>query len=85
MRGGGRNDAAPFALFHARHCGTNGVKRRRQIDGDDLIPFIDWKFLDRGHELDTGIVDQNIERAKGLLGLGTMSAISSGLVMSAGE
>src|SRR5262245_65071138 len=42
--------------------------RRRQIDGDDLVPLLDGKFLDRRDVLDAGIVDQNIDAPERLLG-----------------
>ena len=63
----GGNDAAPLARFHARYCGANGVERRRQIGGDDLIPLLDREFLDRRDVLNAGIVHQDVERAERLL------------------
>ena len=68
MRRGGIDDAAPFARLHARHRGADGMKRRRKIDGDDLVPFLDRKFLDRRDMLDAGIVDEDVERTESLLG-----------------
>ncbi len=67
MRRGRVDDAAPAALLHAGHGGANAMKRRRQIDRDDRVPFLDRKLLDRRDELDAGIVDENVDRAEGLL------------------
>ena len=58
------DDAAPFARLHARNGCPQGVKGRGQVDGQNLIPFLDGKFFDRCHILDAGIVDQNVERAE---------------------
>ena len=68
MRGRRIDDAAPFARLHARHGGADGMKRRRQIDRDDLVPFLDREFLDRRDVLNAGIVDEDVERAESLLG-----------------
>jgi len=40
-------------------------KSRRQVDRDDRLPFIGRELLDRGDELDAGIVDENVDRAEG--------------------
>ncbi len=37
------------------------MEGRAQVCGDDRIPFILGKFLDRRDELDAGIVDENID------------------------
>ena len=37
------------------------MKRRRQIERDDVIPFFIGEILDRGNMLDAGIVDENID------------------------
>ena len=47
VRRGDVDDAAPFALLHAGHRGADGVERRRQVDGDDRVPFLDREILDR--------------------------------------
>src|SRR3984885_1908403 len=60
MGRGGRDDAAPFARLHAGHRGADGVEGGRQIDGDDLIPFVDRKVFDRRDELDARIVHQDV-------------------------
>ena len=59
-----------FLRLHARHRGADGVEGGGQVDGDDLVPFLDREFLDRRDELDAGIVDQDIDRAELLLGVG---------------
>src|SRR3984957_2443254 len=61
------DDAAPFARLHPRHGGADGVEGRRQIDGDDHVPFLDRELLDRRHVLDAGIVHQDIDAAQCLL------------------
>jgi hypothetical protein len=68
-----------------RQRGADGVEGGGQVDRDDLVPFLDRELLDRRDELDAGIVDEDVDRAELGLGLATMAAISSGLVMSAGE
>src|SRR5208282_3093055 len=69
--GGGRiDDAAPFLRLHARNGGAYRVKRRREVDGDDRVPLLGRKFLDRRDELDAGVVDQNAERTHFALGVG---------------
>src|SRR5262245_28554118 len=68
MRRSGVDDAAPFARLHARKRGANRMEGGRKIDGDDLVPFLDRKFLDRRDMLDAGIVDEHVETAEGLLG-----------------
>ena len=58
----------PLARFHAGQGSAHGMEGGGQVDGDDLIPFLDGKFLDRRHELDAGIVDQHIHAAQLLFG-----------------
>ena len=80
------DDAAPLARLHARHRGADGMEGGRQVDGDDLVPFLDREILHRRDELDARIVDEDVDAAERLLRLGgPCSAISSGFVMSAGE
>ena len=40
------------------------MERRRQVDGDDRVPFVDGEILDVRHVLDAGIVDQHVDRAE---------------------
>lgn len=42
------------------------MKGTRQIDRDDLVPFLDREILDLLDVLDAGIVDQDIDAAEGL-------------------
>ena len=59
-------DPAPAGLDHDGYCRSHGVKGRRQVDGDNIVPLIHWKGLDRRDMLDTGIVDQDIKLAEAL-------------------
>ena len=63
----GADDAAPLLRLHARHRGTDRVKGRRQVDGDDRVPLLDWELLDRRNVLDAGVRDQDVDRAEGFL------------------
>ena len=86
MRRCGVDDAAPFARLHARHGSAASMERGGEVDGDDLVPFLDREILDRINMLNAGVVDQHIHRAERLLGvMEIMSAISAGLLMSAAE
>ena len=51
----------PICPTHRRQRQPCGVKRRRQIDRQDRVPFLDRKLFERRNVLDAGIVDQNIE------------------------
>jgi hypothetical protein len=46
------------------------TERRREVDGEDLVPLLDREVLDRRDELDAGVVDQDVHRAERLLGVG---------------
>jgi hypothetical protein len=48
-------------LEHRRERQPGGVKCRRQVDGEDQVPLFGREILQRGHMLDSGIVDQDIE------------------------
>ena len=50
--------------LHLRERRQDGVKRRRQIDGDDGVPLCWRKRLDGLYMLDARIVDQHIDAAK---------------------
>src|SRR5262245_21548494 len=56
------DDAAPFSLFHARYCNADRMEGRGQVGRNDRVPFFDREVLDIRNELDSGIVDQNVER-----------------------
>lgn len=64
----GVDDATEAARLHAGDGEPGGVERRRQVDGEDLVPFLDRKILDRGDFLNAGIVDHHVEGAD--VGLG---------------
>src|SRR6266511_4460104 len=44
------------------------MEGRRQIDGEDCVPFFRWEVLQWGHMLDARIVDENVEPAGRLQG-----------------
>src|SRR3546814_8116455 len=60
----------PSGDFHARYGGADGVKGGGQVDGDDRVPLVDRKLLDRRNMLDASIVHQYVERAERRLMLG---------------
>jgi hypothetical protein len=64
MGRGDIDDAAPALRLHMRNGEARGVEGARQVDGDDRIPFLDRKFLDRRDELDARIVDEDIDAAE---------------------
>jgi hypothetical protein len=84
---GGRDvdDPAEAILPHRRQREPRGVEGRRQVDCEDLIPFLDRKLFKRRNMLNAGIVDENIEPAALRDVAAIISAIDLGLVMSAGE
>ena len=47
--------------------GLADIERARNIGGEQLLPFLDRKILERRAELHAGIVDQDIDRAGILL------------------
>ena len=64
MRGGNVDDAAPVPPEHLAQRGPDRQKGCRQIDGNDRIPAIQRKFLDRRGVLDTGVIHQDIDAAE---------------------
>ena len=64
VRGRDVDDAAPAGLRHQRDGRGGRVERRGQVDGNDRIPFLGRKFLDRRDMLDAGIVDEDVDRAE---------------------
>jgi hypothetical protein len=46
------------------------VEGAGHIDGDDGVPALHGKILDARHMLNAGVVDQNVQAAKGLDGKG---------------
>ncbi|SPC17321.1 hypothetical protein CO2235_90195 [Cupriavidus oxalaticus] len=64
VRRGHVDDAAPVLLAHAGQREARGVEGGSQVDGDDRVPALDGKVLDRRHMLDAGIVDQDVGAAE---------------------
>ncbi len=60
MRRGDVDDTAPAAFTHQRKRGGGGVKGRAEVDGDDRVPLLGGKLLDRRDVLNAGIVDEDI-------------------------
>ena len=58
------DDAAELVLAHRRQRRARGMERRRKIDGQDRVPLLDRKLLERRDVLDAGVVHQNIEAAE---------------------
>ena len=57
-------------FFMPGTASARGVEGAGKVDGEDRVPFLDGKFLDRGDVLDAGIVDQDIDAAERILGFG---------------
>ena len=64
MRGSDVDHSTPLLRLHLRQCQSHRVKRGGEIDRDDGVPLVDGKFVDRCYELDTGVVDQDIDRSE---------------------
>eukprot|EP01139_Manchomonas_bermudensis_P014571 Amastigsp_a508640_261.p2 type:complete len:134 gc:universal Amastigsp_a508640_261:467-66(-) len=62
-------DAAPVTAAHAGQSSLSRIKGARQIDGEDLLPLRSRESLHWRGELNTGVIDQNVEAPKGLLGV----------------
>src|SRR5436190_16174627 len=58
------DDSPPPLLLHGRQRDASRVKRSRQVDREDRIPFVDRKLLDRRDMLDAGVVDEQVDRAE---------------------
>src|SRR6185437_15038961 len=65
----GIDDASAIAALHAGQRSADGVKRGRQIDGEDGVPAIDGKALGGRGVLDANVVDEDIDRAEALFGI----------------
>ena len=61
------DNAAPVFRFHPGNRGARAVKYRRQIDGDNRVPFFRRKFINRCHKLDARVVHQYVDCAQRLL------------------
>jgi len=49
-------------------AGFRGQERAVQMDCEHLLPFAKRKLVDRLHDLNTGIADENVDRAEALKG-----------------
>src|SRR6185369_6100684 len=79
MSRGDVDNTAPTLFPHLRHSGGDAMEGRRQVDREDRIPLLGGKVLDRGSELNTGIVDENIDPAELLLRRGDQTSYRRGL------
>ena len=66
MSRGDVDDAPPAVSPHGGQRAPRRVKRGRQIDGEDRLPFVDWELRDRRDVLNPGVVDHDIQPAEGL-------------------
>src|ERR1700732_3086135 len=64
MSRGGADDAAPFARLHAGDRGGDRMESGGEIDGDDHVPGVGWKFLYRRYMLHPGVVNENVDRTE---------------------
>ena len=69
MRRGDVDDATELPRLHPRQCGIDGIEIGRQVDRKDRFPLGMGKRVDRFDVLDTGVVNQNIDRPEDLFGL----------------
>ena len=69
VRRGDVDDPAPAPPAHARQGGVDRVVVGREVDRQDRLPPGRRELLDRRHELDARVVDQDVERAEFRLGL----------------
>src|SRR5882757_2370253 len=64
LHGGDVDDLAMATSDHVTGDGLADIERARNIGGEQLLPFLDGKVLERRAELHAGIVDQDIDRPK---------------------
>ena len=56
------NDPSAIALLdHLSGRRLGAQERSGQVDGDDLVPMLDGEFDERMFELQSGIVDENVD------------------------
>jgi hypothetical protein len=55
------DDAAALLAIHLPQGGTGRQERPIQMDGEQLLPFCELKLDQRGHDLDAGVADQDVE------------------------
>ena len=63
------DERARALLVHMLDAGLGGQEGAVDMDGQDLLPVGKGKVLDRMHDLDAGIGDENVDRAEGLTAL----------------
>src|SRR6476620_4979393 len=57
---------ARFLRIEVLDAGLGGEEGAVEMDGEHLLPLGEGKVLDRMHDLDAGIGDENVDPAKGL-------------------
>jgi len=63
------DEAARLLLAEMGGCGTADVEAALEMDTDDRIPIVLGHFVEDGITQNAGIVDHNVEAAKGIHGL----------------
>ena len=61
--------ASGSLLVHVLDAGLGGQERAVEMDGQHLLPIGEGKLLDRMHDLDAGIGDEDVDPAEGRDGL----------------
>jgi len=74
MGGGEVDHPAPAALLHAGNGVAGQMEGARQVDGDDGVPLLWRKILDRRDMLDAGIIDDDVHLTELPLGGGEQRA-----------
>ncbi len=59
----------PVAFAHPRQRQSAGVEHRRQVDGEDGVPFLHRELIQRRHVLNAGVVHQNVHAAELAFGI----------------
>ena len=53
-----------FLRLHRREREADRVERRRQVERQDRVPFVDRELVDRRDVLDAGVVDEDVDGAE---------------------
>ena len=64
VNGGDINDASPVLFTHGGQRQPAGVKHRRKVNGDNVVPFLHREGLHRRDMLYSGVVDKNVHAVK---------------------
>src|SRR6516225_7648524 len=64
------DDRANLPLIHMAQAGLRGQERAVKVDCEHLLPFAKRKLVDRLHDLDAGIANENVHPAVALGGSG---------------